>query len=129
ETLTRLVAQVQGRVGRTGRRGPEGAAPEGATWTVGVGPQQATLTGAATGVEEAAQVARTAAATETRELPFYRFTDIRLRGLVALLAEDPRVRTFAEAELGPLLAGRPPWGLELLALYLHHGGNKSEVAR
>lgn len=128
--LTEVVARVRSRTDRTVPRDADRAGPGGCVaWTVGVGPARDTLNGAAVGVREAAQVARTAAATETRDLPFYRFSDIRLRGLVALLADDPRVRTFAEAELGPLLTGHPPWGMELLALYLRHGGNKSEVAR
>lgn len=130
--LTRTVERVRSRVDRSGRRDPLGDVPDdGAGWTVGVAAPRRTLTGAAAGLEEAAQVARTAAATRStsRELPFYRFSDIRLRGLIALLAEDPRVRTFAEAELGPLLEGSPAWGLDLLRLYLRHGGNKSEVAR
>lgn len=115
EVLARLVSRVRSR--------------DAGGWTVGVGPHHALLTRAAAGVEEAAQVARTAAMTQTRELPFYRFADVRLRGLVALLADDPNLRTFAEAELGPLLAGSPAWGLDLLELYLRHGGNKSRVAR
>lgn len=128
--LTEVVARVRPRADRTVARDPDRAGSGvGGAWTVGVGPARGTLNGAAAGVREAAQVARTAAATETRDLPFYRFGDIRLRGLVALLGDDPRVRTFAEAELGPLLTGSPPWGMELLALYLRHGGNKSEVAR
>lgn len=131
EALTRLVGNVRDRTDRSGeasRRGSREPRPVG-VWTVGVGPGRASLTGGAAGVAESADVARTAAATETRDLPLYRFADIRLRGLVALLADNPRVRTFAQAELGPLLAGSPSWGLDLLELYLQHGGNKSEVAR
>lgn len=136
ETLTRLVDRVAARLegagplaAHAGRGHRDAAAPGRPTWTVGVGPVHDRLTGGAEGIDEAVQVARAAAATHTRELPFYRFADIRLRGLVALLAGDPRLRTFAEAELGPLLAGGPDWGLDLLELYLRHGGNKSEVAR
>lgn len=113
--LRRLVSRVR-------------AEAEGA-FTVGVAPEQTTLAAGAAGLQEADQVARAAVVTEIREQPFYRLSDLRLRGLVALLGDDPRVRTFARAELGPLLAGRPPWGLDLLDLYLRHGGNKSEVAR
>ena len=32
--------------------------------------------------------------------PFYRLADLRLRGLLHLLRDDPRVQTFAERELG-----------------------------
>lgn len=135
ETLTRLVARVDSRAHRARTvshdgpaRGGHPASVAGGAWTVGAGPARDSLTGGADSIHEAAQVARAAAATQTRELPFYRFADVRLRGLVALMAEDPRLRTFAEAELGPLLAG-PRWALDLLELYLRYGGNKSEVAR
>ena len=39
---------------------------------------------------------------ETR--PYFRAADIRLRGLLALLRDDPRVQRFAETELKSLLA-------------------------
>ncbi|RIK14449.1 MAG: PucR family transcriptional regulator [Acidobacteria bacterium] len=126
-TLSRMTALVEERTGVAEPRRARGSTP--GIWTVGVGPAGSTLVRGAAGLGEADQVARAAAVTQTRRLPFYRFADVRLRGLVALLADDPRVRTFGEAELGPLLDGRPPWGLDLLALYLAHGGNKSEVAR
>src|SRR5690242_9589364 len=35
---------------------------------------------------------------------FYRLADLGLRGLLHLLRDDPRVQTFVERELGPLLA-------------------------
>jgi purine catabolism regulator len=62
--------------------------------------------------------------------PFYRLADLRLRGLLHLLRDDPRVQTFVERELGPLLAADPDTGLlDVLAAYLAAGGNKAEAAK
>ena len=62
--------------------------------------------------------------------PFYRLADLRLRGLLHLLRDDPRVQTFAERELGPLLASEPDTSLlDVLAAYLAAGGNKAAAAR
>jgi DNA-binding PucR family transcriptional regulator len=88
---------------------------------------------------EASQVAdaaalrarRSAAPGSGRARPlFYRLPDLRLRGLLHLLRDDPRLQTFVERELGALL-GRDP-GTELidvLAAYLAAGGNKAEAAK
>jgi purine catabolism regulator len=62
--------------------------------------------------------------------PFYRLADLRLRGLLHLLRDDPRVQTFIERELGPLLAAEPDTALlDVLAAYLAAGGNKAEAAK
>jgi purine catabolism regulator len=61
--------------------------------------------------------------------PFYRLADLRLRGLVHLLRDDPRVQTFVERELGPLLAEPDTSLLSVLAAYLAAGGNKAEAAK
>ncbi len=62
--------------------------------------------------------------------PFYRLADLRLRGLVHLLRDDPRVQTFVERELGPLLAAEPDTALlGVLSAYLAAGGNKAEAAK
>lgn len=102
---------------------------DGPRWTAGVGRSRASLLEAASGLDEAAQVADTAATLENRQRRYYRFADVRLRGLLALLQSDPRVRTFAEAELGPLLEEHDDGALDLLELFLRHGGNKSSLAR
>ena len=61
---------------------------------------------------------------------FYRLADLRLRGLLHLLRDDPRVQTFVERELGPLLAAEPDTALlEVLGAYLAAGGNKAEAAK
>ena len=62
--------------------------------------------------------------------PFYRLADLRLRGLLHLLRDDPRVQTFVERELGPLLAAEPDTSLlDVLSAYLAAGGNKAEAAK
>jgi PucR family transcriptional regulator, purine catabolism regulatory protein len=63
--------------------------------------------------------------------PYYRLPDVRLRGLLHLLHDDPRLRAFAERELGPLLAYDASHGAHLvadLAVYLQAGGNKAAAA-
>jgi purine catabolism regulator len=61
---------------------------------------------------------------------FCRLADLRLRGLLHLLRDDPRVQTFVERELGPLLAAEPDTSLlDVLAAYLAAGGNKAEAAK
>ncbi len=64
--------------------------------------------------------------------PFYRLPDLRLRGLLHLLRDDARLQTFAERELGPLLASDAAHGTGLmpcLAAYLEVGGNKALAAQ
>jgi PucR family transcriptional regulator, purine catabolism regulatory protein len=80
---------------------------------------------------EADQVAEVAARGGAA-LPFYRLPDLRLRGLLHLLRDDPRVQAFAERELGPLLRRDDAAGGRLLAAltaYLEAGGNKAAAAK
>jgi purine catabolism regulator len=80
---------------------------------------------------EADQVAE-AAARAPAGLPFYRLPDLRLRGLLHLLRDDPRVQAFAERELRPLLLHDHAAGTQLvtaLTAYLEAGGNKAEAAK
>jgi len=63
--------------------------------------------------------------------PYYRLPDLRLRGLLHLLREDTRLRSFAERELGPLLAYDAEHATSLvsdLAAFLESGGNKALAA-
>jgi purine catabolism regulator len=61
---------------------------------------------------------------------FYRLPDLRLRGLVHILREDPRLQVFVERELGALLASEQDTDLiGVLAAYLAAGGNKAEAAK
>jgi len=79
---------------------------------------------------EALQVAD-AAAHVSSSAPFLRLPDLRLRGLLQLLRDDPRVHTFVERELGGVLAHDVTAGDDLLGVlraYLAAGRNKSEAA-
>jgi purine catabolism regulator len=61
---------------------------------------------------------------------FYRLPDLRLRGLLHLLRDDPRLQTFVERELGALLASEHDTDLiGVLGAYLAAGGNKAEAAK
>jgi PucR family transcriptional regulator, purine catabolism regulatory protein len=61
---------------------------------------------------------------------FHRLPDLRLRGLLHLLRDDPRLQTFVERELGALLASEQDAELiGVLAAYLAAGGNKAEAAK
>jgi PucR family transcriptional regulator, purine catabolism regulatory protein len=78
---------------------------------------------------EASQVADVAASrSDGRDPLFYRLPDLRLRGLLHLLRDDPRLQTFVERELGALLAADPEL-IDALAAYLAAGGNKAEAAK
>ncbi|GAA2389286.1 PucR family transcriptional regulator [Nonomuraea africana] len=64
--------------------------------------------------------------------PYYRLPDLRLRGLLHLLRDDARIQTFAERELGPLLAHDAQRGGDLtriLRIYLDAGRNKAVAAQ
>jgi PucR family transcriptional regulator, purine catabolism regulatory protein len=100
---------------------------------IGVGAPAATMGEVRRSLLEAWQVADAAAeaprAADGR--PFYRLTDLRLRGLLYLLGDDPRLATFVDRELGPLLGYDAAHGTDLagvLAAYLAAGGNKAQAA-
>ncbi|MGH3880242.1 MAG: helix-turn-helix domain-containing protein, partial [Actinophytocola sp.] len=79
---------------------------------------------------EAAHVAKAALRSPAGPL-FHRLDDVRLRGLLHLLADDDRVTAFAERELGPLLARDAAHSsrlIEALRHFCEHGGNKSAAA-
>ncbi|PPK97196.1 purine catabolism regulator [Kineococcus xinjiangensis] len=104
-----------------------------ASRVLGVGPVVGALADAGGALSEARHVAEVAAATaRPGQRPWFRSTDLRLRGLLTLLRDEPRLLAFSEAELGPLLARDDARGAELLTLlraFLDCGGNKSELAR
>lgn len=79
-------------------------------------------------LEHAAHIAEVAFAMPGQSQPFYRASDVRLRGLLALLGDDERVQHFAEAELRPLLGSDSDTQLDLLRAYLAVGGNKASLA-
>jgi PucR family transcriptional regulator, purine catabolism regulatory protein len=97
---------------------------------IGAGSVVESVAGVRRAILEAGQVAEVAARRGTG-LPFYRLLDLRLRGLLHLLKDDPRLQAFAERELGPLLVHDDAAGTNLLATltaYLEAGGNKAEAA-
>ncbi|HET9656096.1 MAG TPA: helix-turn-helix domain-containing protein, partial [Kineosporiaceae bacterium] len=82
---------------------------------------------------EAGQVADAAAhlSWQAGSAPYLRLPDLRLRGLLQLVRDDPRVQTFVERELGALLAHDATTGDDLTATlrsYLAAGRNKSAAA-
>lgn len=82
------------------------------------------------GLGEAAHVAEVAVAMSDTPQPYFRASDVRLRGLVSLLRDDPRVQRFAETELKPLLSsGADSPEVDLLREYLNSAGNKAALAQ
>ncbi|GLV49420.1 CdaR family transcriptional regulator [Thermobispora bispora] len=80
---------------------------------------------------EAEQVAEVAV-RQPDGRPYYRLPDLRLRGLLHLLRDDARLQTFAERELGPLLAydaQRNGDLTKILRIYLDSGRNKAVAAQ
>ncbi|MCU7820953.1 PucR family transcriptional regulator ligand-binding domain-containing protein [Kitasatospora sp. DSM 101779] len=59
--------------------------------------------------------------------PVARLRDVRLRGLVRLLRDEPELQAFIGRELGPLLGHREL--LDVLRTYLRTGRNKSLAAQ
>ncbi|BBY18209.1 PucR family transcriptional regulator [Mycolicibacterium litorale] len=84
------------------------------------------------GLGEAAHVGEVAIAMHGKSQAVYRASDVRLRGLIALLRDDPRVQQFAETELRALLVdddNRALSNLEVLRQYLQVAGNKAALAQ
>ena len=128
--LQQLARAVAGQARPSGGAGGGGSAE--LNWSIGVGRPSGSLLEAAAGIDEAAHVAETAATLRDGGKPFYRATDVRLRGLLALLRHDPRVQQFVESELAAVLhaEARGAEGyLDLLGRYLESGGNKAALAR
>ena len=99
------------------------------TVAVGVGAEATGISQCAKNLEDAAQVAEIVPNLPTRAQPYYRFADLRLRGVLAAMGQDARMRSFAHTELSGVLQPLDVEGLELLELYLRHGGNKSALAK
>ncbi|MFF1359873.1 PucR family transcriptional regulator [Streptomyces sp. NPDC058297] len=80
------------------------------------------------GLREALHIAQ--AAADTPDVPpVVRLRDVRLRGLVRLLRDDPHLQAFAERELDGLLYADDPGLLPVLRTYLATGRNKSRTAQ
>ena len=100
---------------------------------LGAGPTSPGIVTAGAGFRQATHVADVAAAMPaTGERRWFRASHVRLRGLLALLHDDPHLQGFVEAELGPLLEHEARTGaglLDLLRQYVAAGGNKTRLAQ
>jgi PucR family transcriptional regulator, purine catabolism regulatory protein len=118
DVLTRLATRIKDRAG---------VDPE--VLVIGVGATAGSIRDVRRSFLEASQVADVAASRlDSAPALFYRLPDLRLRGLLHLLRDDPRLQTFVERELGGLL-GTDPALIETLKAYLAAGGNKAEAAK
>ncbi|GAB3135576.1 PucR family transcriptional regulator [Tsukamurella serpentis] len=95
---------------------------------IGAGPAATAVHVAAAGLAEAGHVAAAAAGLGTGTRNWFRSSDVRLKGLVALLADEPRVTAFATSELGPLLAPERRDDLAVIRALTRSGGSKSGAA-
>ena len=124
DALAALAERVTTRLAAVG--------PAGAP-LIGAGREASVLSDAAASLHEAAHAAEVGAALRrSRPRPYYRIADVRLRGLLTLLQDDPRILAFAEAELGRLLDHDSRHGTDLAATlrqYLSVGANKTSLAR
>src|SRR5919197_295753 len=93
-------------------------APRALPVVVAVGSNVGSVADARRSLIEAAQVAQ-AAMRSPDGRTYHRLDDVRLRGLLYLLAEDDRVAAFADRELGPLLARDAAHGSRLIETLRH----------
>jgi purine catabolism regulator len=89
---------------------------------------------------EAAHVAEVAVSMRGDVPAYFRASDVRLRGLLSLLRDDPRVQSFAETELKALVTAdaegapsnptsNPASNVVVLREYLRLAGNKAALAK
>ena len=146
EALRALSARLTARLSARGawplaeRLGGRGAGGAGGAGSAGAGASPAVVIGTGLTATSLRDVRRSF--LDAREVadvairhpdgrPYYRLPDLRLRGLLHLLRDDPRVQAFAERELGALLGYDAAHGTHLvadLAAYLQAGGNKADAA-
>ncbi|MGV0742088.1 PucR family transcriptional regulator [Mycolicibacterium sp. XJ870] len=125
--LTRLAEGLRETIGRGG----EGDRVTAKT-VVAIGSSTGGFADAVHGLREASHVAEVALSMSGDARPFVRASDVRLRGLITLLQDDPRVQKFAETELRALLIHDADHGendMAVLRGYLELAGNKSAVAK
>lgn len=102
---------------------------------IGVGAEADSLLDTARELAQAAHVAEVALsldAASDRPRAFYRSGDIRLRGLLSSIRNDPGVQSFAETELSALLRYDIRHAADLtrtLRQFLDVAGNKTELAK
>ena len=135
QALTAVCAGARQRLAHRSRM-PAGPGPAPYDPVIGIGSAAPSMREVRRSLLEAQQVADAAAQAAQAppggpERPFYRLADLRLRGLLYLLAGDSRLGTFVERELGPLAAYDAAHGSDLtgvLEAYLAAGGNKAVAA-
>ncbi|MFT4088313.1 MAG: PucR family transcriptional regulator [Gordonia sp. (in: high G+C Gram-positive bacteria)] len=98
---------------------------------VGAAQPETSLTAAIGALVQAVHLADVAAAMPSSSRVVFRASDVRIRGLLSLLRDDPRVYRFAESELRDLILDDLTTGgdlLDVLRDYLALAGNKSALA-
>jgi PucR family transcriptional regulator, purine catabolism regulatory protein len=128
--LTAICSAARQRLANRARHSP---GPPAGGPVIGVGSAASGMTEARRSLLEARQVADAAAQAPAGadDRPYHRLADLRLRGLLYLLADDSRLATFVDRELGPLTAYDAAHGSDLtgvLEAYLAAGGNKATAA-
>jgi len=96
--------------------------------TIGVGSLVGDLRDVRRSLLEAEQAAVSGVGSDES---FHRLSDVRVRGLVHLLHDDPRLQSFVERELGKLIVHDDAHGTDYLGVlraYLRCGGNKTLAA-
>ncbi|MBB5911487.1 purine catabolism regulator [Nocardia transvalensis] len=100
---------------------------------IGVGADSESLLDTARELAHAGHVAEVALSLNSAApRPFYRSGDVRLRGLLSLIRNEPGVQHFAETELGALLRHDIRHRGDLTATlrqFLDLAGNKTELSR
>ncbi|MFJ4650205.1 PucR family transcriptional regulator [Nocardia sp. NPDC088792] len=100
---------------------------------IGVGTESESLLDTARELAQAAHVAEVALSlVSSASRPFYRSGDVRLRGLLSLIRDEPGVQRFAETELSALLRHDIRQAADLtstLRAFLDLAGNKTELAK
>ncbi|WP_433593593.1 PucR family transcriptional regulator [Nocardia sp. CA-145437] len=100
---------------------------------IGVGGESDSLLDTARELAQAAHVAEVALSLDaSTPRPFYRSGDVRLRGLLSLIRDEPGVQRFAETELSALLRHDIRNASDLtrtLRQFLDLAGNKTELAK
>jgi PucR family transcriptional regulator, purine catabolism regulatory protein len=142
QVLTAVCAGARQRLAHRARLPGDPGGPAGRDPVIGIGSAAPSMREVRRSLLEAQQVADAAAQAmpavpaaqappDGAGRPFYRLADLRLRGLLYLLADDSRLATFVDRELGPLAAYDAAHGSDLtgvLEAYLAAGGNKAGAA-
>jgi purine catabolism regulator len=119
-------ADVDATVDRFGTRLRDHLAARGRAAVVGAGSPCTDLDELRHSFAEAGHV-MDAALADPPASPVARLRDVRLRGLVRLLRDEPALQSFIEREVGPLF--EHPHLFDVLRTYLRTGRNKSLAAQ